>query len=435
MADLYVGGPGTGVWTGAYSTLQAALAVAVGGDLIHVAQGHAQTQATSLTLTSAGTAANPVVIVCENTTTGEYVPFGASVTVTGSSSMTIAGSLDVYGLNFNTGTGAVNVTWTACNTAQDFQRFTDCNINIPASGTTARTNAGPSTNSATRLWVLRNCNLSIANASSASSGCISLSTARLEMYGGSVVAANAANLVAPNPGLGRATIALFVGVDLSGLKSDVTLVDSDSDAAVQVEFIECKLPSGWSGDLVSPTLQVGEGATMWNSDSGASNFRMRRRQYAGRCYSNSGVYRDASGTGDGGATRYSWHIEAETPAKRNGVHVETPWMMAWNDETGVSKTVTVEIASAATKTTAEVWLEVRYLGASGAPLSTVLRTGVSNPLAAASNHTTSSEAWTGSGTSVKQKLSATFTPQMKGLVLARVCAAASLFVDPDPVLS
>lgn len=435
MADLYVGGPGTGVWTGAYSTLQEALAVAVGGDLIHVAQGHAQTQATSLTLTSAGTAANPVVIVCENTTTGEYVPFGASVTVTGSSSMTIAGSLDVYGVNFSTGTGGANTTWVACNTAQDFQRFTDCNISIPASGTTARMIAGPNVSAATRLWVLRDCNLSIAGATSVFSGCISLSTARLEMYGGSVVAANAANLVAPNPGVGRATIALFVGVDLSGLKSDVTLVDSDSDATVQVEFIECKLPSGWSGDLVSPTLRVGESATMWNSDSGASNFRMRRRQYAGRCYSNSGVYRDASGTGDGGATRYSWQIEAETPAKRNGVQVETPWMMVWNDETGVSKTITVEIASAATKTTAEVWLEVRYLGASGAPLSTVLRTGVSNPLAAASNHTTSSEAWTGSGTSVKQKLSATFTPQMKGLVLARVCAAASLFVDPDPVLS
>lgn len=435
MADLYVGGPGTGVWAGAYATVQAALDVAVGGDLIHVAEGHAQTQATSLTLTSAGTAANPVVIVCENTTTGLYVPFGASVTVTGSSSMTIAGSLDVYGVNFSTGTGAMNVTWTACNTAQDFQRFTDCNISIPASGTAARTNAGPNANAATRLWVLRNCNLSMANASSTSSGCITLGTATLQMYGGSVTAANAANLIGTNPGSGRATLAKFVGVDLSAMSSSVTLVDSDSDSSVDVEFIECKLPSGWSGDLVNPTLQVGEGATMWNSDSGASNYRMRKRQYAGRCYSNSGVYRDASGTGDGGATRYSWQIEAETPAKRNGVHVETPWMMVWNEDTGSSKTVTVEIASAATKTTAEVWLEVRYLGASGAPLSTVLRTGVSNPLAAASNHTTSSEAWTGSGTSVKQKLSATFTPQMKGLVLARVCAAASLFVDPDPVLT
>lgn len=435
MADLYVGGPGTGTWAGAYATLQAALAVAVGGDLIHVASGYSQTQATSLTLTSAGTAANPVAVVCENASTGAYVPFGASVTVTGSSSMTIAGSLDVYGINFNTGSGGVNVSWTPCNTAQDFQRFTDCNISVPATGTSAEINAGPSTNATTRSLVLRNCNLSIANASATSTGCINLSTAKLEMYGGSVTAALATNLIGPNPGAGRATLARFIGVDLSGLSSSVTLVDSDSDSSVEVEFIECKLPAGWSGDLVSPTLQVCEGASLWNSDSGASNYRMRKRQYAGRCYSNSGVYRDASGTGDGGADRYSWQIEAESPSKRNGVHVETPWMMVWNESVGVPKTLTVEIASGSSKTNADVYLQVRYLGASGAPLATITSTGVGNPLEVAAGVPSSSEAWTGAGTSVKQKLSATFTPQMKGLVLARVCSAASLFVDPDPVLT
>ena len=113
--------------------------------------------------------------------------------------------------------------------------------------------------------------------------------------------------------------------------------------------------------------------------------------------------------------------------------LELDEMVAWNTLTG-SRTVTVEIASNATLTNADVWMEVEYPGSASYPQGSVVTTRLASQLPTASGAAlaSSSASWASSpGTA--QKLVATIAPAAAGPIKARVFigkASQTLYVDP-----
>src|SRR3990167_4942270 len=95
-------------WANAKATLAGALAVAAAGERIWVSQVHAETQASAMTLTSAGTPASPIEILCGNDAAEPPTALAttATVTTTGASALAIEGSLYCYGITFACGTGS-----------------------------------------------------------------------------------------------------------------------------------------------------------------------------------------------------------------------------------------------------------------------------------------------------------------------------------------
>src|SRR3990167_657368 len=90
-------------WTNAKATLVGALATAAAGERIWVSQAHAETQASAMTLTSAGIPGSPIEILCGNDAAEPPTALAttATVTTTGASGITIDGSLYCYGVRFD----------------------------------------------------------------------------------------------------------------------------------------------------------------------------------------------------------------------------------------------------------------------------------------------------------------------------------------------
>jgi hypothetical protein len=116
--------------------------------------------------------------------------------------------------------------------------------------------------------------------------------------------------------------------------------------------------------------------------------------------------------------------------------LQTGEFVIWNDTTGASKTVTVEFLhdNATGLKDNEIWLELSYYGASGNPLGTYIDSAP-NALAAGSTLSSSSATWATGGMANpnKQKMSLTFTPQLKGFFIASVKlgkASYTAYVDP-----
>ena len=104
-------------WALAKTTLAAALTAAGNGGTVYVSQAHAETQATVMTLTSPGTAANLVKIICVSDATAPPTTLAttATVTTTGASPISFSGFGYCYGVTFNAGTGstAANINFTS----------------------------------------------------------------------------------------------------------------------------------------------------------------------------------------------------------------------------------------------------------------------------------------------------------------------------------
>src|SRR5580765_7618818 len=111
MAVYYVwsGATGTGTgasWANAFTTLTTAFATEAAGDTLYVAHDHAESSASSITLTSSGTVSNPTKVVCVNRS-GSVPPVSADrlasaqVTTTGVSSTTLNGFTHYDGIIFN----------------------------------------------------------------------------------------------------------------------------------------------------------------------------------------------------------------------------------------------------------------------------------------------------------------------------------------------
>lgn len=424
-------------WTLAKATVTGASAIDAPGDFIFLSQSHAEsTSGSNLTFAFAGTPANPVKVWCvndsEDNPTAEAS--GATITTTGGRSLAINGSVCIRGVRFNIGTGA---------TGAGIQLFQTNNVEVMS---------------------FEYCGLAMYGTSSPQLS-IGLTGAtahkHLEWRGVTV------RLGTPNPrinvnttfvwrggafeaGSGTPTGGLFytvggVGmtatveaVDMSALASTLNLVDAATYRNTFV-FSGCKLPLGWTGSLVSGAIVApGVRVSMYNSDSGDTNYRMWIEDYSGSIKSETTNVR-AGGATDG-TTAIAWRMSSNANANECVAPLQSDEMAVWVDQVGVSKTVEIEVLTdGVTLTNAEMWAEVSYSGNAGSPLGSVASSRRSNALAAGSANPASAATWNTTGLSapVKQKLAVTFTPQQKGPVFIRVCLAkpsAVVFVCPRPTV-
>jgi hypothetical protein len=177
---------------------------------------------------------------------------------------------------------------------------------------------------------------------------------------------------------------------------------------------------------------------MHNYTIGTTEYMMWEQYWNGSIKSDTAHYR--SGGASDGTTAHCWVMATTANAAFPNVTLDSPEIVRWNDTTGSAINVTVEIAQegGTNLDNDEIWLEVNYLGNSGVWQGALDDDDKCGILATPAAQTTSAVTWTGFTSATKQKLEATFTPQEKGYILARVRLAkpsATVYLCPKLVIS
>jgi hypothetical protein len=419
-------------WANAKATLAAALTAAGAGGTVYVSDNHAETQASAMTLTSPGTAASPVTVICVNDAGDPEPPTQlattGTVSTTGTNSINFAGFAYVYGITFFAGDVASNAGfffqsaspwWWTCE--QCVFDFTTSSANNP------RLFVGiNSTASDDSQLELIDSDLNFGNAAQGI-----VVRCPLVWKGGSILG-TAPTVLMIASGAGKTGHAIVRGVDLSAMGSGTSLVDAANGNHQDYIFENCKLGSSVAVTTGSVAGQGGVTVELVNCDSADTNYRYCKKVYQGEITHETTIVRT------GGASDGTTPISRKMVSSANSKFY-SPLVLEvdqfWNESTS-ELTVTVEVVTDnVTLTDAEAWLEVEYLGTSGFPISTFISDRASNILSTPANQTTSTETWTTTGlaTPVKQKFSVTFTPAEKGVIKARVMlakASTTMYVCP-----
>lgn len=434
-------------WALANLDLAGSVADSVAGDRTWISQVHAESTAASITLTSPGTLATPSQYLCGNDAAEPPTALAttAVVTTTGTSNIILNSSFYMYGVTFNCGTGAVNPNIIFFNDqTKDQQVYESCVFNMVASGGSF-SNIQLGVFSAVdfgEVW-WKNCNCSFAAVGSSI-----LVDAGLVWNGGALNAGTAIPTSLFKPG-GVSSDIRIEGVDLSLLGSGKNLVDVGSFTCGRMIFSNCKLGASVAiktGTYGAPGAEI----LLHNCDSANSNYRFAKSCYAGDVITETTIVK--TGGSSDGTTPFSFKMVSSANADYPVIPLMIDLPAVWNDTTGASKTVTIEIVhdtnvaggqgagTAFAFQNNEIWLEVEYLGNASFPVSTFVNDAPANVITAAADQASSSVTWTTTGltTPVKQSLSVTFTPQQKGYFQARIFlakASKTVYVDGDQVVT
>ena len=436
MATRYVDsnatGAGTGAdWANAYTTLAAAAAADTAGDTIFVAHNHSESTGSAVTLAWAGTITAPTRVLCVNTGTGALAK--TAVMTTTSSYIINTGDAYIYGVSF------VSATTVSCNDgiASAGQHFSNCVMYSTNVGSGGDIGLGGAANASFRT-ILSEC---VFRLTATSQFVTTVGTSVIE--GGSFHASTTTPTSIFRLANDRTGSRLTVsGFDFSNLSSTVHLFAASSATDALGVLRDCKLPASWTGSLcaTSPPAGPGQRYELHNCDSGDTNYRLWIEDYTGSIKQDTGVYLDGGVTD--GTTALSYKFASSANCNFLSGRLYGPEMHIWNDTTGSSKTVTVEIVhdsqgagTGGAMQDDQIWLEVMYLGTSGVPLGTWISDAKADVLATAADQASSSATWTGDAAGWDtQKLSVTMTPQEKGVIVARVVmgvASKTVYVDPN----
>lgn len=439
MASYYVYSAAAGAadgsdWANAYTTLAAATTSKAAGDVFYVADDHAETQASAMTITSPGTAASPCYIYCVNR--GGSVPpvsadlrTTATITTTGANAMTLTLAFSyVYGITFSAGSGAVNSALAISSGSVCHIVYDSCVLK--KAGTTASAAALSSGASGSQVAVvLRNTVLSFGAAGDS----LTVSSGTLRWY----ATASALSGTTPTTGLFQITGGSVIdvdGVDLSSMGSGSNLIRAQTSAS-SVVIRNCKLGASVAVAAATAPSSNSPSASVQlvRCDSGDTNYRSEKYMTTGTLTTETTIVR--TGGASNGTTTISWNVTTAASPE-----IITPFecfpISIWNETVGSSVTVTVECRGGAVPNNDEVWMDVEYLGTSGFPIASFATTTKDDLLASGSACTSSSETWGGSTSSFK--LTKAVTPQEKGpiTVYVKVAKASSTFyIDPKITLS
>lgn len=440
MATWYVnsaaGGTAAGTsWANACLTIAAAIALSAAGDDFDVLSTHAETSASTITLTFKGTPAAPNrVFSCDNTNSpaqaGDLLA-GASVATTGSAAnLNVNGYAYIYGVAFSVGSGANTGSIYIGPSAAFEQAFDTCAFKF-LSTTNAFLEIGNTSANVGQNAIFTGTTVNFANLASG-----------LVMIGGQLTWKNTAAAIAGTAptdlllasAAGHLAIVMFDGVDLSGVPSGKTIVAA-MNAPANIQLANCELATGVT--VCATPLAPGVNVDLVNSDSAATGNRQERYRYQGALTRESTVVKTGGASDDVAAL--SWKVVTSANAK-----VQSPFdcfeIAVWSDTAGVSHTVSIDvITDNVVLNTNDVWVEAQYLGSSSYPLASMASSGVATQLTAGSALAASTSTWTttGLGTPKPQKLSVTFTAQTKGYVrlFVRVAkASTTMWIDPYPTV-
>lgn len=420
-------------WANAKATLVGALAVATANERIWISQAHAETQASAMTLTSAGSASQPIEILCGNDAAEPPTALATTATIstTGASAITFGGGHSyVYGITFRAGdaASAANVSFGAAGSSSWILEA--CEFSLRATSANNRVAVGSSSAGDAKVTWL-NCNVRLAAA-----GQGLYSVVPLEWRGGSLLG------TVPTLGfiksLTSGTTAIRgYGLDLSLLGSNPIVTVATGASGVLVKLENCKLGTSW---VATTGSAPGPGQfEVWidNCSDGDQHYIMQRRSYVGHILQDTLNVR--SGGASNGTTPIAWLMNNGSGLGNFVRPLYSPEIAVWNSTTGASLTVTVEILfeGASNLQDDEVWLEVEYPGTSGVPQSAFASDRMTDLLSTPADQTTSSATWDTTGISAPkpQKLAVIITPQEIGLIRARVAFALANLVYVDPLLT
>ncbi len=422
-------------WANATTTLVRAAANDAAGDTIYVSHNHAESTASALTISLAGTTASPVKVLCVDDTAEPPTTLAtsATVTTTGNSNLTIQGtSFYVYGISFTAASGGSSTAslYLTGNGGNDLGVFESCNFYLATSASTF-----------CRIYYMArktrliNCGLKFGASGQALRD--DWGGATIELVGGSLLSGGTSPTALFD--MAVASVVEVSGLDLTNASSSINLVSGGGSRVRGHSFRNVRLPTSWSGSLNSGTPSTGTVSEMFNCDGADTNYRYRMAASFGTIQDETTLVR--TGGASDGATTISYKLVTNADAEFPKQTLDSPELVQWNDTTGSAITATVEILhdSATALTDKEVWLEVMYLGTSGVPLGS-FATDTVDVLATASNQASSSATWTTTGMANpnKQALSVTFTPQEKGFIHATVKlakASKTVYVDPKLTVS
>lgn len=414
----------TANWTYATIFLKYAGVAVSANDTIYVSNNHAESVGAAYVCSPA--AAVNVICANDGAAPPTAVATTATVTTTGGSSITCAQSASYfYGLTFICGSGSSSTCSIAV--AGTYEQCSFQNASTFAGG-------GVGASSATSTWI--NCSIKFGHASQSVNG-----SGILTWTGGSLLAGGTSpTAIFTQP----AASCLIEDVDFSNASAGVNLTAAGGNAQ-SVIIRNVKLPTSWSGALNSstPGSTASNGIfSMQNVDNAGTNYRLGYQNTNGSIVQDTSIYNNAGA--NNGTTHLSWKLVSNAsaalfPAK----YLITPEIVGWNTITGSSINARVEVVhdSATALNNDEIWLEVSYLGTSGAPLGTLITNAKADVLASAGAQPTSTATWTGTGgfsNPNKQYLQVSFVPQIAGFIHARVklCKATkTVYVDPKVTLS
>lgn len=441
MANLYVrstdgsDADNGSTWALAKATLAGAAAIDAAGDVIYVSQAHAESTASAVNMTFAGTVASPVKVIAGSDAAEPPTSVSTAPTITtttsGSITLTLAtnGILKVYGLQFICGSGqSANLSLNTNGGTGSRTILRDCALRLSTTGAGAFIAAG-SANNGGSVWANTTVRFSSTGQSLQANGFATY----LFWVGGEIESGSSAITTLFNS-LGGGNKIVVSGVDLSRGASSMN-ISSATAAGVDLTIRNCKLPASWTGSLHNGTPGNGSVFRLHNCDSGDTNYRFIEQTTYGSTRNENTIVRTGGATD--GTTALSWKMVTTADAEYPESTLDSPELPArWNSTVGSSITVTVEIITDnVTLTDGECWLEVQYLGTAGFPESLFANDAKASYLATAANQTTSTETWTTTGltTPVKQKLSVTITPQEVGYIqgVVRLAkASTTVYVDP-----
>ncbi len=427
-----------GAWAGPHARIANAHTANWGsaGDDFYVASASAETRSTFASISFTGTSASPSRTLCVNAA-GSVPPVSADLTTGASAENTSGGGFQiegtaayVRGITFKSGTGSTGGSFNVLNNG-GWLLFDNCALQINSTGSGATLSIGSNGNDnshalfnnttvafgATGQSITVNNRFTWKNTVSATSGTIPTT-----LFNSTV----------------NAQINL-IGVDLSASGSGKNLFNVNSGTVGEINLTDCKLGSSVSITTGTVPQQVSRTIRAVNCDSSNTNYRYHKQDYRGTITHETTIVK-ASGASDG--TNSFSRKMATTANSKFYSPLESDWCYYWNDATGSALTVAfATVTDNVTLKDSEAWIEVEGLGTASFPLGTFSNDAAADVLNAGTNQTTDvTSTWTttGLGTPVKQTLSTTITPQLKGLIRARVClakATTTMYFDPKMQVS
>jgi hypothetical protein len=419
------------------------------GHKFWIADNHAETQSTSMTLTSPATAAGgPTYAICVDRTaalppTTSNYNSGASISTTtnvGFVSSLLGLAVAYYqGITFNIGDGSGSGATFAVTATGAYSVYKDCAFVVRNTNAASGFLLGSTTGSNPTKILWDNCTAQFG----ATGQTITLRTMDFEWKNTPSAIAGATFPTSLFTAFaGSAAYVVCRGVDFSAFSGQ--LLANAPATCVPLTFEDCKFHASMTryGTATAAGYATAPVTTV-RCDSGATNYKATRDEYAGTQTIETSITRVGGATD--GTTASSDKIVTNAQAT-----FLTPYRMLplaiWNEATGADVTITIygTINSASLPLNDEIWMDVQYLGSSGSPVASFKTTAKSHPLATAANVTSDGSSWNGGGSGAGWspfKLVATLTspqPQMKGYIYVNVRAgkaSTTYYVDPLPVLT
>lgn len=430
---IFTGDTGA-AWTKPWAnflSINNALTSPVSGDTIYVGHDHAFSAAVSVDIFNLGTStANPAKFICVNSA-GSVPPVSADLRFTASEATTGAniyrirgaGSFFFQGITFSAEDAAASafsgLTMGSSSTYPDLY-FESCNFVIGTSS--ANENMLFSINGRVRM------NNTTVKFGGVAQGIVAqgrlIWTNTPNALAGAVIPTHLFKNVSGVTGTGNPSLVTCDGVDFSALTTN--LVQGQANYG-SFSFNNCKLGSS---TITNTPPANGTRIDLVITDSGSSGFRQESYQYPGTLTAET-TFTLVGGATDG-VTPISWKVVTNANAGFLDA-VETFQISRWNAAIGAPLTATIELESNATLTTNDVWAEFEVLSTAGFPISAKFTTKL-DILAAPTNLAASAASWNGAlGGATKQKLTATFTPQIVGLVRCTIFvgkATQTVYINP-----